>query len=64
MRGARVVLQPRPGVQSSEKSQTSARIRVWSVQVAGDVTGREAALVRHHLMQGDVALAALRKLGR
>ena len=48
-----------PGVQSSEKSQTSARIRAWSAQLSRLTSPRrEAALVRHDLVQGDVAFAA------
>ena len=51
-----------PGVQSSEKSHTSARIRAWSVQLAlvTSLDG-EAALVRHHLVQGDLGFAARRE---
>ena len=63
MRGARVVLQPRSRRPvEREVADLGAHPRVVGPGRLGHVAAWKSALMRHDLMQGDLALAALREL--
>ena len=65
MRGARVVLQPcAGGPVEREVADLGAHAGMIGPALAADIAGRKAALVRHDLMQRDIAFAARGEFGQ